>query len=153
MNLYKINKSLTNFVSNENFDVPDVYECFCCLGESMMGRKIILFSDVKDKDKMFFNKSQIHKEHASYIGSAREGYYAQEIMNIGEEERFLCVRGTANKRQDIADKIMAAFPKDISNFVFDLAYMDKGTFLIELNELNLSSINKKELEFVLSRIL
>ncbi len=143
MNLYKISKSMNRYIDSvKDVYTPDVYQLFRAFGKDVMGRNIYL-----KKRGQCFNKSVVHKKKDSYIGEWKKGFYAQDIVQIENEERFLCVKGSANGYQDIADKIIKHF--GITDFVFDI-YNKK--YLMEVNEIHLSSIKKSELDYIITQI-
>lgn len=115
-----------------------------------MGRNFY-FKNELSKDGIYFNKSIIHKEKPSYIGKNKTGYYAQDAVIFTEEERCLCVKGNCDKYQDFGDRIMRKI--EFRDFVFDVGFIGKKMFLVEINELHLSSIDSNQLKYILSMIL
>lgn len=154
MNLAKITERLFSFVAEcKLIHTPNVLELYEQFGSSIMGRDMRSFQDAKGSEKEYFNKSEKHKEHNPYIGLCSEGFIAQDIVTITSEERNICVNGAANNWQGMADLIKERF--GIKSFVFD-SYTKAGEgtrFLMEVNEIHLSTLSKEEFDWVLSQLI
>ena len=160
MNLYKINKRMNEYVDCvKNAVIPDVYCLYKEFGKKEMGRNIYHL-DVPDENQVYFNKSIKHKESEPYIGKPKVNFYAQDLLDIRdiEERRFIIVDGNCNDYHTqlmFVDKIIKKF--GIRDFIIDVFYFYKEReqryFLMELNEIHLSSIDDKQLKFILENIL
>ena len=162
MNIAKINGALNRYMDAvKDTPIPDVYDLFIYFGREYLGRNVFNFGEVVMGEE-YFNKSIVPKAELNYIGKPFPSYYSQEIIDTSsdnfEEYRILVVKGTPNRmlskrQQEIVDLIMDTF--FIDNFVIDfwndLAIWE--TYVMELNEIHLSSITQRELGFILKMIL
>jgi len=152
MNLYKISKKLEYLIDTaKSEEIPDVLSLYNVLGYDVMGRKI--YKNLSDKH--CFNKSIKHKEFPCYIGKARNGFYQQSIIDCEIKEiRCFCINGVADKYHTIAG--LVSFHFNIKNFVFDVYIKENdkaNPYLMEVNELHLSTISKSDLDFIFKQIL
>ena len=151
MNIAKISSKLSTFVEHcATQKIPDVMDLYNAYGFNLMGRDIYYYQDAQKEDPTYFNKSIVHKKYPSYVGKPQEGFYAQSYRVMENETRYLFVKEECNdiRFQHMGNLIMAKFGVD--SFVF--AMFDCG-FLVEVNELHLSTIDKEQLDFIYSRIL
>lgn len=153
MNLVKISKLVNDYVESVVSNIPDVYECFKHGGIELMGRNIYKYEEVPDKNKEYFRKPIIHKQHQTGIGVPLVNWYAEDIIEINKEQRAICVKGNANKYQETADKIIKLFNNEYKDFVFDVGFSNEKLILVELNEIQLSTISKEEFNFILENLL
>lgn len=151
MNLVKIESKYKQYIEKvKDIKIPDVYELSALLGDTMLGRKIYTFEEA-NKTQEYFNKCMKHKGKKSYIGKPSIGFYSEEIVNVLWEERCLCVNGNCNKQQLLGELIMKK--TGLKDFVFDIYSEGRGVDMImELNEIHLATLNKKELGFINSQI-
>ena len=150
MNLVKISSQLNKYVNSVKDErIPDVFELYNMFGASVMGRRI----HKNMKIERCFNKSIAHKMFPCYIGKPKSGFYQQDILLDIREIRCFCVNGVADRFQEIADLVINNFK--INNFVFDVFYTEDSDkiYLMELNEIHLSTIDKDGLDYIYSQIL
>lgn len=150
MNLAKISSQLNKYIDSiKDEKIPDVFELYNMFGASVMGRRI--YKNMKIE--RCFNKSIVHKMFPHYIGKPRKGFYQQDILSDIREIRCFCVNGMADRFQEIADLVIDNF--NINNFVFDVFYTEDRDkiYLMELNEIHLSTIEKEDLDYIYSQIL
>jgi hypothetical protein len=152
MNLVKIEKSLFRYIEEvKKNEVPDVKKLYDIFGRKLLGRKIY---SKPQKNKIYFNKSKKHKKYKSYIGHPHSDFYAQEIIKPKLEKRLICVKGEVNCSywQEIVDVLVDEL--NIKDFAMDVWENGRGQFkIMELNEIHLSSLTKKELNFIYKMIL
>ena len=150
MNLAKISNQLNKYIDSvKDEKIPDVFELYNMFGASVMGRRIYKNMEIE----RCFNKSIIHKMFPCYIGKPNKDFYQQDILSEIREIRCICINGVANRFQDIADLVINNF--NINNFVFDVFYTEDRDkiYLMELNEIHLSTIDKDNLDYIYSQIL
>lgn len=161
MTLLKIHKRLEEYLETvQSVEIPNVYRLSQAFGEKMMGRMVYDEDANLNSNLDYFCKCLTHKDKTKftqhYIGKLRPGYQAQDILyNIEVEERGLCVKGECNKYPSFGEPVRNMF--GISDFVLDVVTVDVNgsrlKYLLEVNEIQLSTIDDEELKFIFQMIL
>ena len=169
--ILKIKNILDRYINSvKDVKLPDVHELYKTFGEEVMGRKIVTFEDA-NKDTEYFNKAVIHKSKKGYIGKPRKEFYPQTIINTKSEYyiefRTLVINSIGDNSNEenvelvnmiidrfkIKDFTMDCFTYNEGNGKYIHEIGRNGIMLMEVNEIHLSTIDKKQLDFVYERLL